>query len=39
VVLAGGRGSRLYQLTDRRVKPSVYFGGKVRLVDSCCPTA
>ncbi len=27
-VLAGGRGSRLKELTDRRAKPAVYFGGK-----------
>ncbi len=33
LVLAGGRGSRLYQLTDRRAKPAVYFGGKFRIVD------
>ena len=32
-VLAGGRGSRLHELTDRRVKPAVYFGGKTRIVD------
>ncbi len=32
-VLAGGRGSRLKELTDRRVKPSVYFGGKLRIID------
>src|SRR3712207_4418728 len=32
-VLAGGRGSRLGELTDRRVKPAVYFGGKARIVD------
>ncbi|MGS4944091.1 glucose-1-phosphate adenylyltransferase [Meridianimarinicoccus sp. RP-17] len=32
-VLAGGRGSRLRELTDRRVKPAVYFGGKVRIID------
>ncbi len=32
-VLAGGRGSRLKELTDRRVKPAVYFGGKTRIVD------
>ncbi|HLB40277.1 MAG TPA: sugar phosphate nucleotidyltransferase, partial [Candidatus Babeliales bacterium] len=30
LVLAGGRGSRLMQLTDRRAKPAVYFGGKFR---------
>lgn len=33
LVLAGGRGSRLYELTDRRAKPAVYFGGKFRIVD------
>ena len=32
-VLAGGRGSRLKELTDRRVKPAVYFGGKARIID------
>jgi glucose-1-phosphate adenylyltransferase len=32
-VLAGGRGSRLNELTDRRAKPAVYFGGKVRIID------
>ena len=32
-VLAGGRGSRLKQLTDRRAKPAVYFGGKFRIID------
>ncbi|WP_299610912.1 glucose-1-phosphate adenylyltransferase [uncultured Tateyamaria sp.] len=32
-VLAGGRGSRLKELTDRRVKPAVFFGGKTRIVD------
>ncbi len=33
LVLAGGRGSRLYELTDRRAKPAVHFGGKYRIVD------
>ena len=33
LVLAGGRGSRLYELTDWRAKPSVYFGGKFRIID------
>ncbi len=33
LVLAGGRGSRLKQLTDRRAKPAVFFGGKFRIVD------
>ncbi len=32
-VLAGGRGSRLKELTDSRVKPAVYFGGKTRIID------
>ena len=30
LVLAGGRGSRLMDLTDSRAKPAVYFGGKFR---------
>lgn len=33
LVLAGGRGSRLQDLTDRRAKPAVYFGGKFRIID------
>jgi glucose-1-phosphate adenylyltransferase len=33
LVLAGGRGSRLKQLTDRRSKPAVFFGGKFRIID------
>jgi glucose-1-phosphate adenylyltransferase len=32
-VLAGGRGSRLADLTARRAKPAVYFGGKARIID------
>ena len=32
-VLAGGRGSRLMELTDSRAKPAVYFGGKSRIID------
>ena len=32
-VLAGGRGSRLQELTDRRAKPAVFFGGKSRIID------
>jgi len=32
-VLAGGRGSRLMELTERRAKPAVNFGGKSRIVD------
>ncbi|RKZ86812.1 MAG: glucose-1-phosphate adenylyltransferase, partial [Gammaproteobacteria bacterium] len=33
LVLAGGRGSRLKQLTDWRAKPAVAFGGKFRIID------
>ena len=33
LVLAGGRGSRLYELTQWRAKPAVYFGGKFRIID------
>ncbi len=33
LVLAGGRGSRLHSLTDRRAKPAVFFGGKFRIID------
>jgi glucose-1-phosphate adenylyltransferase len=33
LVLAGGRGSRLMDLTDRRAKPAVHFGGKFRIID------
>ena len=32
-ILAGGRGSRLMELTERRAKPAVYFGGKTRIID------
>ncbi|MCL1112746.1 glucose-1-phosphate adenylyltransferase [Shewanella basaltis] len=33
IILAGGRGSRLYELTDWRAKPALYFGGKFRIID------
>jgi len=33
LVLAGGQGRRLYELTRWRAKPSVYFGGNFRLID------
>ena len=33
LVLAGGRGSRLKQLTMWRAKPAVPFGGKFRIID------
>ena len=32
-VLAGGRGTRLMELTENRAKPAVYFGGKTRIID------
>lgn len=33
VILAGGRGSRLHELTDWRAKPALHFGGKFRIID------
>ncbi len=33
LILAGGRGSRLHELTDWRSKPAVPFGGKFRIID------
>ncbi|WP_371193156.1 glucose-1-phosphate adenylyltransferase [Glaciecola sp. SC05] len=33
LVLAGGRGSRLFELTEWRAKPALYFGGKFRIID------
>ena len=33
LILAGGKGSRLHELTDWRAKPAVYFGGKFRIID------
>lgn len=33
LILAGGRGSRLFELTDNRAKPAVYFGGSRRIID------
>ncbi|HEY7865801.1 MAG TPA: glucose-1-phosphate adenylyltransferase, partial [Psychromonas sp.] len=33
LILAGGRGSRLFELTEWRAKPAVYFGGKFRIID------
>ena len=33
LILAGGRGSRLKDLTDLRAKPAVPFGGKFRIID------
>ena len=33
LIMAGGRGSRLQQLTLFRSKPAVHFGGKYRIID------
>ncbi len=33
LILAGGKGSRLYELTEWRAKPATYFGGKFRIID------
>ena len=33
MILAGGRGSRLFELTNKTAKPAVYFGGKYRIID------
>ena len=33
LILAGGQGSRLHELTSWRAKPALYFGGKFRIID------
>ena len=33
MILAGGRGTRLLDLTKKNAKPAVYFGGKYRIID------
>jgi len=33
IILAGGRGTRLGELTRRRAKPAIPFGGKFRIID------
>ncbi|WP_081078216.1 glucose-1-phosphate adenylyltransferase [Burkholderia cepacia] len=33
LILAGGRGTRLKQLTERRTKPAMFFGGRFRIID------
>ena len=38
LILAGGRGSRLHELTDKRAKPALYFGVIVALLTLRFPT-
>ena len=33
MILAGGRGSRLHELTNKVAKPAVSYGGKYRIID------
>lgn len=33
MILAGGRGSRLFDLTNKVAKPAVHYGGKYRIID------
>ena len=33
MILAGGRGSRLHELTSKVAKPAVAYGGKYRIID------
>lgn len=33
LILAGGKGSRLHELTQSRAKPALHFGGKFRVID------
>ena len=33
MILAGGRGSRLHDLTKKIAKPAVHFGGRYRIID------
>jgi glucose-1-phosphate adenylyltransferase len=33
LIMAGGRGARLQQLTQNRAKPAVHFGGNYRIID------
>ena len=33
MILAGGRGTRLHDLTSKAAKPAVYYGGKYRIID------
>lgn len=37
MIMAGGKGERLFPLTKERSKPAVPFGGKYRIIDFVCP--
>ena len=37
MILAGGRGSRLHDLTNKVAKPAVSYGGKYRIIDFPLP--
>ena len=39
VIMAGGRGERLHDLTMHRCKPATPFGGKFRIIDFRCRIA
>ena len=39
MILAGGRGSRLHELTNKVAKPAVSYGGKYRMLISRSATA
>lgn len=39
MILAGGRGTRLHDLTNKVAKPAVSYGGKYRIIDFHSPTA
>lgn len=39
MILAGGRGTRLHELTKKVAKPAVSYGGKYRIIDFPSATA
>ena len=38
MLLAGGQGSRLFALTQKKAKPAVPYGGKYKIIDFPFPT-
>lgn len=38
MLLAGGQGSRLFALTQKKAKPAVSYGGKYKIIDFPCQT-